>query len=72
VTIDDAHSDRAAIAAFLRLKGSTRCPTAHVAPSCASITADDRMALRQHAADLERARSEKYANWHDIAHYWSL
>lgn len=37
----------AAIAAFLRTKGVTRCPTACVAPTHASGSAMDRAVLRQ-------------------------
>lgn len=72
MTIEDAHSERAAIAAFLRLKGSTRCPTAYVAPTCASITAADRMALQQHALDLERSRLGEGRKLPLYSVYWPL
>jgi hypothetical protein len=47
------------IAAFIRAKGVTRCPTACVAPSQASGSAADRAVLRQRAEQLEAARQEK-------------
>ena len=49
----------AAIAAFIRAKGITRCPTACVAPTYGSGNAADRAALRQRAERLEIAREEK-------------
>lgn len=51
--------DEAAIAAFIRAKGITRCPTACAAPSDAYGSAADRATLRQHAERLEAAREEK-------------
>jgi hypothetical protein len=49
----------AEIAAFIRAKGVTRCPTACVAPTHASGSAADRAALRRRAEQLEAARGEK-------------
>jgi len=49
----------AAIAAFIRTKGITRCPTACAAPTRASGNAADRAALRQRAERLEAIRQEK-------------
>jgi hypothetical protein len=49
----------AEIAAFIRAKGVTRCPTACAAPSQASGNTADRAALRQRAEQLEAARQEK-------------
>lgn len=54
----------AAIAAFLRTKGVTRCPTACVAPTHASGGSTDRAVLRQHAAREEaRIAERKHAGW---------
>lgn len=47
------------IAAFIRAKGVTRCPTACAAPTHASGSAADRAALRQRAERLEALREEK-------------
>jgi hypothetical protein len=47
------------IAAFIRAKGVTRCPTACAAPTHASGGATDRDALRQRAERLEAQRAEK-------------
>lgn len=49
----------AEIAAFIRTKGITRCPTACAAPTYASGSAADRAALRQRAERLEVLREEK-------------
>jgi hypothetical protein len=49
----------AEIAAFIRKKGITRCPTACAAPTYASGSAADRAALRQRAERLEALREEK-------------
>jgi len=49
----------AAIAEFMRKKGVTRCPTACVVPTRASVAADDRAALSNYAAAKEAARLEK-------------
>ena len=47
------------IAAFIRAKGVTRCPTACAAPTHASGDAADRAALRERAAKLEAIREER-------------
>jgi hypothetical protein len=50
---------QAAVAEFIRTRGATRCPTACVLPTQASITSADRTALAQHAerrAERRRAR----------------
>lgn len=54
----------AAIAAFLRTKGVTRCPTACVAPTHASANASDRATLRR-LAEREEARiaERKHQAW---------
>ncbi len=49
----------AEIAAFIRARGITRCPTACAAPTYASGSAADRAALRQRAERLEALREEK-------------
>jgi hypothetical protein len=49
----------AEIAAFIRAKGITRCPTACAAPTQASGSAADRAALRQRAEQREAARQER-------------
>jgi hypothetical protein len=49
----------AEIAAFIRAKGVTRCPTACAAPTQASGNADDRSVLRQRAEQIEAAREER-------------
>ncbi len=49
----------AEIAAFIKAKGVTRCPTACVAPTYASGSTADRAALRQRVERLEAARDEK-------------
>lgn len=53
------NNDEAAIAAFLRSKGVTRCPTACAAPTHAYGSAADRQALRQRAERLEALREQK-------------
>ena len=49
----------AAVAAFLRTKGITRCPTVCVVPTQATIDEADRAAYRDHVAAREAARLEK-------------
>ena len=49
----------AEIAAFIQAKGVTRCPTACAAPTRASGSAADLIALRQRAERLEAAREER-------------
>ena len=50
---------QAAVAAFLRTKGVTRCPTVCVVPTQATIAEADRAAYRDHVAAREAARLEK-------------
>jgi hypothetical protein len=52
-------NSEAEIAAFIRIKGITRCPTACTAPTHASGSAADRDALRQRAERLEAMRQER-------------
>jgi hypothetical protein len=47
------------IAAFIRTKGVTRCPTACAAPTHAAGSAADREVLRQRAERLEALRQER-------------
>ena len=47
------------IAAFIRAKGVTRCPTACAAPTHASGDAADQAALRERAAKMEARREER-------------
>jgi len=53
----------AAIAEFMRKKGVTRCPTACVVPTRATVAESDRAALSRHAAAREAARLEKARNY---------
>jgi hypothetical protein len=49
----------AAVAEYLRSKGVTRCPTACVVPTHASVAESDQAALRDYSAAKEAARIEK-------------
>ena len=52
------------VAEFIRTKGVTRCPTACVLPTQASVAAADREALGEYAArraERRRARATAYA-----------
>ena len=60
------HEYAAAIAEFLRNKGVTRCPTACVVPTRASVTEADRTALRNYDAAKEAARQEKIKNYQQM------
>jgi hypothetical protein len=51
-----------AIADFLSKKNVTRCPTACVVPTRASVTDADRAALRDYDAAREAARQSKLRN----------
>jgi hypothetical protein len=66
----DASSDEAAIAAFIRLRGVTRCPTAYAGPTRASITAIDRAALERYMADRERQRQQRRQRAAWDASFW--
>jgi hypothetical protein len=50
------HDDeyRAAVAAFIRAKGITRCPTACALPTQATVPAADRAALEDYAKTREK------------------
>jgi hypothetical protein len=51
----------AAVAAFIRSKGVTRCPTACATPTQASVPVADRVALRRYQAAKDRRREQKVA-----------
>ena len=51
----------AAVAAFVRDKGVTRCPTACLVRTQASVPAADRAALEEYEAGRERSRRENLA-----------
>lgn len=51
--------DQAAIAAFIRSKGVTRCPTACLAPTNATLSAGNREALRRAEAALAAQRRQR-------------
>jgi hypothetical protein len=51
----------AAVAAFLRTKGVTRCPTACALPTQGTIAATDRAALENYAIARTRARRQRQA-----------
>src|SRR6202047_311760 len=63
-----AKDDENAVAEFIRSKGVTRCPTAFISPTQATVAHSDRNDLRRHAEVRElarRARSPKnrHAAW---------
>ena len=55
-----------AVAEFLSKRNITRCPTACVVPTRASVTAADRAALRDHDAAREAAREAKWRNYQQL------
>jgi hypothetical protein len=55
-----------AVAEFMRKKGVTRCPTACVVPTRASVTEADRDALRSYDAAREAARLAKLRNFQQL------
>ena len=55
-----------AVAEFMRNKGVTRCPTACVVPTHASVGEEDRTALRNYNAAREEARLAKARNYQQI------
>ena len=56
------------IAKFIRTNGITRCPTACLLPTQASILAADRAALEQHAVARDRMhREQAAARWGKFA-----
>ncbi|HTT80639.1 MAG TPA: hypothetical protein VMF86_13250 [Stellaceae bacterium] len=55
-----------AVAEFMRKKGVTRCPTAFVVPTHASVGEADRAALRNHEAAREAVRQEKLRSYQQL------
>jgi hypothetical protein len=51
----------AAVAAFIRSNGITRCPTACALPTQGSVTDADRAALESYAATRNLSRQQKMA-----------
>ena len=49
----------AVVAEYIRTKGVTRCPTACVVPTQASVSKADRAALAEYAVERARQRREK-------------
>ena len=58
----------AAVAAYLRTKGVTRCPTVCVVPTQATIAEADRAAYRDYVAAKEAARAEKAKTLQQMLH----
>ncbi len=56
--VSEAASD-AAIAEFIRTRGVTRCPTACVLPTQASVAEQDRAALAEYAEIRDRRRQAR-------------
>ena len=55
-----SHSEyEAAVAAFIRTKGVTRCPTACVVRTQGTVSQADQEALRQRAEELEIRRNRR-------------
>ncbi|MBV8506986.1 MAG: hypothetical protein JOZ11_14410 [Alphaproteobacteria bacterium] len=59
----------AAVAAFIRRNGITRCPTACVLPTQATPAAADRVALQRYAALRSQSRRQQAAG-HDRS-FWA-
>jgi hypothetical protein len=57
------HDDeyRAAVAAFIRAKGITRCPTACALPTQGTVPAADRAALEDYAVARDNTRQRRLA-----------
>ena len=56
----------AAVAEFIRTRGITKCPTACVLPTQASVGVPDREALQEYAArraELRRAKAARTQFW---------
>jgi hypothetical protein len=53
------YEHEAAVAAFIRSAGITRCPTACALPTQGTINAADRAALQNHAAVRSQSRKQK-------------
>ncbi len=59
----------AAVAAFIRTKGVTRCPTACALPTQGTIAANDRAALEDYA--IARARSRRHRQVARERSFWA-
>lgn len=59
--IISGYEHQAIIAEYIRTKGVTRCPTACVVPTQASVGKADRAALEEYAAARARQRRERAA-----------
>jgi len=60
----------AAVAEFIRTKGVTKCPTACVLPTQASVAAADREALGEYAARRDQRRQARVAA--RVKQLWSV
>ena len=58
----------AAVAAFLKKKGVTRCPTVCVVPTQATVAEADRAAYRNYVAAKGAARLEKQKSLQHVVH----
>ena len=58
----------AAVAAYLRTKGVTRCPTVCVVPTQATVAEADRAAYRDYVETKEAARLQKQKTLQQILH----
>jgi hypothetical protein len=58
----------AAVAAYLRTKGVTRCPTVCAVPTQATVGEADRAAYRDYVAAREAARLEKQKSLQQLVH----
>jgi hypothetical protein len=58
----------AAVAAFLRTKSVTRCPTVCAVPTQATVAETDRAAYREYVAAREAARLEKLKTLQQMLH----
>jgi hypothetical protein len=55
-----------AVAEFLKKKSITRCPTACIVPTHASVPEADRTALRNYDAAREAARQTRLRNYQQL------
>jgi len=53
--------DKAAMAAFIRIRGVTRCPTACALPTQGTVAPADRVALQDYAMARARSRQQRLA-----------
>jgi hypothetical protein len=59
---------RAAVAAFIRAKGITRCPTACALPTQGTVAAADRAALEDYAIARDTTRQRQLAMRERVRH----